>query len=387
MNKEKVLIYDSITDGHHPDYLFHLLNYLNAHPQFEVFVASGESFFNDYLKHPIRNEIEWKNHIHFLPISSNKITELHQGTISQRSFKEFRYFSKLGEKHQVQHGILMYIDYLQLGIAFGPKPNFSISGILFRPTLHIKFNGLLKNLKKTSKSLLIKYILKKPYVSKIHVLDPNVSNFWPNQKKIQYLNEPVSAFRVPKTKIKSFRADHNILDNQKIFLNFGHLDDRKGIEQFLKACRLLPQNEASSVCLILAGNISATYQKHIEKQIQQTPHIRVITFFKYLDQSEYQILFEACDFVLMLYQKHLGMSSVIVRAAAVNKPILIEDYGTLSGITDKYQLGRKVKSNQSEKFKNILREVLQKGIPFDIEKQNTFAQNNTPQAFAKKLLP
>lgn len=387
MIKEKVLIYDSITDGHHPDYLFHLLNYLNLHPTYEVFVASGHSFFNEYLHHPSRNNISWNNHIHFLPISPKKIAQLHEGPIFTRSFKEYNYFKKLGQQHQITHGILMYIDYFQLGIAYSPKPDFSISGILFRPTIHLQIEGLLKNLKKQSKTLLLKQILKKPFVSKIHVLDPSIANHLPNENKLCYINEPVSAFRVAKSKINSFRNDHQILENQKIFLNFGYLDERKGIDQFLKACRLLPEQEASSICLILAGNISASYQKHIEKQIQQTPHIRVITFFKYLDQSEYQILFEACDFVLMLYQKHLGMSSVIVRAAAVNKPILLEDYGTLSAIADKYELGLKVKSNQSEKLKNVLLNVLKNGIHFNSEKQNTFAQNNTPQAFAKKLLP
>ena len=386
MGKTKILIYDSITDGHHPDYLFHLINYINSHDQFEAFVASGEDFFNEYLQHPTRKNIHWGNHVHFLPISTDKINQLHNYPIYKRSFIEYKYFTQLGEKHEVDHGLIMYVDYFQLGLICGPKPDFSVSGILFRPTFHMNVNGLQKKILKLFKSTLLKIILKRSFVSRLYALDSSVISFWKNESKLKYLNEPVSSLSIDQSKVSAFKALQQIDHEQRIFLNFGYLDERKGIDQFLKACRLLPEKEASKICLILAGNISSSYQKHIEKQLAETPHIKVITFFKYLDQTEYQILFEACDVVLMLYQKHVGMSSVLVRAAAVHKPVLLENFGVLSKIAQTYQLGKLVHSTNSEKLKNELLEVLQNGIVCDAEKQIQFAKNNTPEAFASKLL-
>jgi len=386
MAKTKILIYDSITDGHHPDYLFHLVNYINSKSNIEAFVASGEDFFNDYLKHPTRKNIVWNNHIHFLPIAQLKIESFVRQSKLKRSISEYQFFLELGKKHEVNHAILMYADYLQLGILVSAKPSFTVSGIIFRPTFHLEVNGLFNTTYKNIKALLLKSVLKKSYISNMYALDSSVISFWGNESKLAYINEPISAFPISKSSIDHFKNEHQISAHQQVFLNFGYLDDRKGIDQFLKACRLLPEAEAQKICLILAGNISASYQAFIEKQIEKTPHIRVITFFKYLDQTEYQILFEASDVVLMLYQKHIGMSSVLVRAAAVHKPVLLENFGILSSIAEKYQLGKLVQSKNSEKLKNDLLEVLHNGIRCDFQKQSTFANNNTPEAFAEKLV-
>lgn len=386
MGKTKILIYDSITDGHHPDYLFHLINYINSQQEIEAFIASGEDFFDNFLQHPARKNIIWNQHLHFIPIPKETKEKLHHQLIVKRSIQEFNYFAKLGKLHQVDQGILMYADYFQVGLLCSPDPGFQVSGILFRPTFHLSTNGLFKNIFKKSKALLLKAVLKKSFVTRLFVLDSSVLSFWENESKLAFINEPISTFPVKQSLIDDFKKTYAIDQTQHIFLNFGYLDERKGIDQFLKACRLLPLEEAQKICLILAGNISSTYQTHIEKQIEKTPGIRVIPFFKYLDQTEYQILFEVCDVILMLYQKHIGMSSVLVRAAAVQKPILLENFGILSSIAEKYQLGKLVQSKNSEKLKNDLLEVLHKGISCDPRKQANFAKNNTPEAFAEKLL-
>jgi hypothetical protein len=89
------------------------------------------------------------------------------------------------------------------------------------------------------------------------------------------------------------------------------------------------------------------------------------------------------DYILALYQKHIGMSGIMVRSAAAEKPLLANDFGLMGRIVPENELGIVVKGDIQEKFKMLLSEDVKIGNPI---KMKAFADLNRAENFAKVIL-
>ena len=133
--KQRILLFDTILDGHHPDYLSYLIGYFSGQPSIEVYVVSGESFKTEFDKRQEEEQRVWGSNIHFLPINSREIARIHKKSIYLRSFIEWRLMLKYALEVNASHAIIMYFDYFQLGAWLGKRAHLPVSGILFRPAI------------------------------------------------------------------------------------------------------------------------------------------------------------------------------------------------------------------------------------------------------------
>jgi glycosyltransferase involved in cell wall biosynthesis len=142
--------------------------------------------------------------------------------------------------------------------------------------------------------------------------------------------------------------------DKKVFLNFGQLDQRKGIEGFLLACKQLTPTDLNQICLLLAGPIEAAYQAHIESLLREMPDLEVIRLFDQLHYPTVELCFEVSDVVLVTYLGHMGMSSVLIRAALAGKPVIGTSVGTIGATIDAYQLGLSIDPSNTFEFAQAL---------------------------------
>ncbi len=378
--KQRILLFDTILDGHHPDYLSNLIGYYSAFPEIEVFVASGESFKTNFDLRQKEEQLAWGPNIHFLPIALDKIKAIHAKSIYKRSFVEWNLMLELATQVQASHALLMYFDYFQLGAWLGRRASIPVSGIYFRPNFLVKQTGFYPRFKKW----ILKKALQSGQLKNLFCLGPEslaAIQALTEQVHVVELCDPVRTFTIDPIDRRAFLEKLQLPANKKVYLNFGHLDDRKGIEAFLKACENLPVSIVDSMCLLLVGPIRPAYQQVIEAAIARVPDLHVIQRFGYLPAPEVQMCFDAADVVLLLYQGHLGSSSVLVRAAMSNKLMFGADQGQIGALIKNKHFGIAVDSSSQEEIKAGILAFQTNKVEHSASACSKFAAENTIQQF------
>jgi glycosyltransferase involved in cell wall biosynthesis len=123
------------------------------------------------------------------------------------------------------------------------------------------------------------------------------------------------------------------------------------------------------------------------KEISESLPVQIILQDKFVAEQDVQIYFQIADIVLAVYQRHVGMSGIIVQAAAAGKPLLCSDYGLMGEITRRWQLGLTVDSTNPSQIAEKLTQFLQEGGDSigDRAKMKDFARQNSAEQFASVI--
>jgi glycosyltransferase involved in cell wall biosynthesis len=378
--KQRILLFDTILDGHHPDYLLNLIGYYSALPAYEIVVATGSAFPEQFDNRKEKEQLAWGSNITFLPIPNEKIQRLHAISIYRRSFVEWNLMLDLAQEVQATHALLMYFDYFQLGAWLGKKATIPISGIYFRPNFLSNSWGFYPRFKKW----ILRKALESGQIKNLYCLVPeSVSQIQAltNRANIVQLCDPIRSFSLDETHRATFLQELQLPADKKIYLNFGHLDNRKGIEVFLKACESLPKATLSTICLLLVGPIRPEYQHVIDDAIARVPQLQVIRKYGYLSAPEVQMCFDASDVILLLYQGHLGSSSVLVRAAMANKLMFGTNLGQIGSLINQHQFGLAVDASSEVQVSQGILAIQSEQIKHNPIACSTFAAENSLQKF------
>lgn len=374
MVKQRVLLFDTILDGHHPAYLIHLIGYYSTQPDVELIVATGEEFQSNFAKRQTSEQLLWGENVRFYPIDQVTIQALHASPIYLRSIREWNMLVDMVSELQVSHAMLMYVDYFPLGVLLGKKSPVPVSGISFRPPQ--KMQGLFDFIKRKLWQAMLSSGQIDQVFSIVHAAVPvmkKVSAY----SKVTPLADPVVHLPLTAQQKSDFRLNCDIAKNKKVFLNFGQLDQRKGIEAFVAACKLLSPKDLSGICLLLAGPIELSYALELDVLFQEIPNLQVVKLYDYHNYPTVELCFDLADVVLVTYQDHLGMSSVLVRAALAGKPVIGTHVGTIGLTIQDYHLGLAIDPLDNVEFAEAIKSKI-KTVPM---KQADLAQQNSVEAF------
>jgi glycosyltransferase involved in cell wall biosynthesis len=382
--KNRILLFDTITDGHHPDYLIHLIGFYSGNQEVELFVATGESFKSQFDARQKDENNQWGNNVKFLGIPTDKINAIHSKTIYLRSLIEWNMLVETAKEIHASHVLLMYFDYFQLGILIGKKAPCPVSAIYFRPNFSENDHGIYPQIKKWMLTKVLKSGQIQNLFCLVHALVPYI-DAQKTQTHIIPICDPVKQFEVSNPEITEFRNKFKIPTDKKIFLNFGYLDDRKGMEIFIDACASLPKEALAKICLLLAGPVPEYYEKIIEAKLAQAPELEVIRCYGYLPARKVQICFEISDVVLILYQDFLNMSSVLIRAAMANKPTFATRTGMIGALVSKNNLGVTVDATSMSEVAGDLTKIIQNGISYSGDNLKQLAEKNSLTSFLSTI--
>ncbi|GAB3701603.1 hypothetical protein GCM10027592_29950 [Spirosoma flavus] len=386
---KRILLFDTIIDGHHADYLSHLINYwLHQRPEGELLVVTQASFEPTFQQ--LVDVAPTGAAVRFIPIPQADIEQTHQASMLARAFKEWNLLRRYVQEYQPSHVLLMYFDIFQMGLWLGRKVPCKVSGIYFRPDFHYKtVPGLKARLNVLRKKLTLRGMLRRGVLTNLFCLDHSVVAMLRTIHagvNVVPLPDPVKAYSIPATEIDTLRSELQIKPDRKVFLLFGYLDDRKGIEPLLDALKLLDPALYSRVCVVLAGAIRSDYQQLIEQKMAEvSPVIQIICEFREVRGKRIQAFFELADYALALYQRHVGMASVIIRSAVSGKPILASDYGYVGKLVEQDKLGAVVDSTSPQAISQLLEKVLTEGIMYSDENLQKLAYQNSDTCFAETI--
>lgn len=405
LSQRKIMLFDLDCRGHHSSYILHLITYWRDRtlPGKLDIVVTPELVkqYPDILK-PAESE---QSNINFIAITLKEEANLKTVTSAldrfQRSFQEWRLVKKYIEITDCDHCLLMFLDSLLWRMSFGIKPSCSISSIFFRPIRHYRF---FDNYQPSSRELFWEWreklglprILALEQLENFFCLDPLAVNYFSkvysetNGTNIVCLPDPVQTYNTSLQQVENLNQDLGIEAGRKVFLLFGSLSERKGLHELLEAIKTLSPELSRQLCLLIIGPFEGQQSQKLKpliKQISQSQPIQIICHNKFVTDSQIEPYFKIADFVLTPYQRHVGMSAILVRAAAANKPVLSADFGAMGEVVRSFGLGITIDSEVLQSITDGLARCLTEPTASlcDYKKMKQFAEQNKAEQFAKVI--
>jgi glycosyltransferase involved in cell wall biosynthesis len=381
---KRILLFDTVTDGHHSDYLIHLIGYYSTQPDVHLGVASSAYFKEHFDARQAEEGNLWGPNVEFIELPEGRLQSIHSKSVYLRSILEWNLLVDTAKAFQANHALLMFFDYLQLGILIGKRSPCPVSSIYFRPNFTLDSTDFYTKIKKWMLARVLNsgqinhlFCLVKSHVSYMASLSHSV--------QIHPLVDPIKRFEISTMARETFKKHFDLPAQKQIALCFGMLDDRKGLDIFLDACAHLPVAEVEKLCLFLVGSIPSDYQEIVEKKIAGLPALEVRRAYGYMSAPEVQIAFESADFILILYQNFLNMSSVLIRAAQAGKPSFATETGVIGEMVRQQDLGLAVDATSASAVAAGLSSILTSGISFSTLNAQKIAAENSVEAFTATI--
>ena len=304
------------------------------------------------------------------------------------------------ERHRPDHVLAMYVDHLQASLATGLRFRWPVrlSGIYFRPSFHYRAmtrgpGTARARLDDLQKRTLLRLALANPHVDTLFSLDPYavgpVRALAPPRVRVVALPEAFEAGTTPDEAPAATRLRLGVEEGRAVLLLFGSLDPRKGVRELLAALAGLPEPLARRACLVMAGEaIAGSEAADAAAALRARGTVQVLHLDGFVPDAEVHRLFGAADLVVLPYQRHVGSSGILVRAAAAGVPVLGPTYGMLGARIAEHRLGEGVDTSDPADLARGLARFLDPHLafPFDAEAARALATANTEQAMAAALL-
>jgi glycosyltransferase involved in cell wall biosynthesis len=387
-----LLIFELGYTGHYPSYIGHLARYWLEHTlPGRLSIVVSRKFAQH---HPDVLEIAANSpqqNLNFITIKPDEEASLlpRRSIVSRarRSIQEWKLLRSYATELRATHCLLLYFDSFQSAVLTRATLPCPFSGIYFRPTFHYSTltnysPSIKERIQSFRERLILPFVFRHPQLCNLFCLDPFVITHLDQlSDKINaiYLPDPVPLIKVSENRIQHFRTSLGIEAGRRVFLLFGALyDKRKGLQKILAALSMLPAELRQKCCLLLVGQTlgDPSTQNYIA-EIHQFVPVQVIVRDTFVPESEVLLYFQSADAVLSLYQRHIGMSGILVLAAAAQKPVLSSDYGLLGELTRYWKLGMTVDSADPVEISKGLTRFLEEDL-------NTLSDRVHMKAFAKQ---
>lgn len=398
----KLMLFDLSINGHHPAYIRHLIQYWCEHklPGCLDIVVSPK--FMQHHSDVVDMAGYGESNVNFVAIDSEAEATLksRKSGVNRtiRAFQEWHLLCRYAGSLRATQCLIMYFDTCQLPLAFGKKPPCPVSGIYFKPTFHYSNFAHFESswqvrLQQWREKLLLSRVLQHPRLQTLFCLDPFVVKHidqFHSPVKVMPLPDPVPLTTVSEAQVMSLRQRLGIDPGRQVFLLFGALTGRKGIHQLLEAVAMLPPDLSQKFCLVLAGQANPQEQAKMASHItaiRQAARVQIITHYEFIPEPEVQTYFQLADVVLAPYQRHIGMSGILLLAAAAHRPVLSSDYGLMGEVVQRYGLGLTVDSTiPTEIARGLTRFLLESPAGLcDRSKMKSFAEQNSAEQFANVI--
>ena len=146
----------------------------------------------------------------------------------------------------------------------------------------------------------------------------------------------------------------------------GQIDRRKGVHLLISAfaaaaSTALPAQERlqDDDVLLLAGPQDAVVRGMLSGEFRGLVESgRIRSLDRVLPAAEMADALVAMNVVCAPYWRHIGSSSIVIRAAAAGRPVLGSSYGWIGHVVERFGLGRTVDEQDAGRFARALRPAL-----------------------------
>jgi glycosyltransferase involved in cell wall biosynthesis len=301
-----------------------------------------------------------------------------------------RYLKRCG----ADHGFFLCLDHLSLPLALGlGGGGRTLSGILFRPSTHYTALDARnapsrgERLRDWRKRILYALMLRNRALQRVLSLDPYFSEMQKGASKYASKIESLADPAFPLSPDRGERHD-DVPANRVFFLLFGALTERKGILTLYDALMRLPPGIAGKCAIMIAGRIDPALRSAIGiKALALTrlqPNLWIERRDRFIPDAELDALIRRSNVVLAPYQRFVGSSGAMLRAARAGKPVLTQDYGLLARLAQDYALGSTADTTDPLRLAEAITSLVHNETwkNFDPAGAAAFVAAHAPHAFA-----
>lgn len=164
-------------------------------------------------------------------------------------------------------------------------------------------------------------------------------------------------------------SELNIKNSNPNLLFYGSIRESKGLDVLLDACKGLKVN------LIIAGAMPFgetfdNYHKIIEKN-----QINAIEIIKFTSDEFKDVLFQACDFVVLPYKEFYSQSGVFMQSIRYKKPLIVTNVSSFKEYISKYEIGYVCEPNDYIDLRNIIMKAIEEKKDFSNNLQAAIDDN------------
>jgi len=397
-----LMLFDLSIRGHHPSYIQHLIGYWQAQelPGRLVVVVSPE-FLQEHGEVVAPAARDPQSTVQFVAIQAAEAAALksRKSALNRmiRAWQEWRLLSSYAARLEADHCLVMYFDTYQLPLALQMPVPCPVSSIYFRPTFH--YPALTRTaldwkeqLQHWREKLVIRQVMRHRRLETLFSLDPFVIphlHQLSHQTQAVHLPDPVEgAAPVAPSQVEALRQQLGIEAGRQVLLLFGALTERKGVFPLLEALAELPSDRCQHICLLLVGESKISTQIDARlSRLRQTQPLQAIAHYQFVPEAAVQVYFHLADLVLAPYQRHVGMSGILLQAAAAQKPVLSSDYGLMGEMVHRYGLGLAVDSTRPAAIAAGLCQFLRAapGTVGDRDRMQALVEENSAHHFTQVI--
>ena len=358
-----VLVFEPEHLGHQPSYVRALASWLErtASGRPVTFVVGARLL--ERLQAEDEFDLQASRGANVSVLSDDEVRRCTEGGLARKAMARWNILSERIETAGASHAHVLFLDPFQLPLALGLRPpgGKTLSGILFRPSVHgVACPGddipVGERLRDALKATLYGRMLRNPSLTRVLTLDP----FFPDYARRSF-RAGDKVFALPDPVIADVAANGAIgpdvsaapASGRVVFLMFGALAARKGVLEVLRALLALPVEVRAQVRLVLAGRIDSDCAAEVESLRSRVAEwdrggASLCVVDRFLTTAELEWLVSRADVVLATYRRHVGSSGALVWAAQHRKPVIAQDYGLVGALVREYRLGETVDATRPE---------------------------------------
>lgn len=162
----------------------------------------------------------------------------------------------------------------------------------------------------------------------------------------------------------------------------GALDARKGVDLLIKAFSKIVRSPNER--LLLAGKV----REDIRGVVKAHGHLlrtgQIVLLDDWLSGTDFENAICAADWIVAPYPRHMGSSSIVLRAAAAGRKVIGSDFGWVSKTITRFSLGHTCHVQDEEEFASVLRTALDTSGDLAVTPAITqLMKFNSPENFQK----
>ncbi len=396
-----IMLFDLYTGGHRGQYVRQLVEYWVEHAlpgRLDVVVPQAFLDYHSDVAQLIKQH--GGNGVGLVPIDEPVTLDayglrglLHSDRVHGRLLRTYLH------RLRPDYAVCLFFDHIQLSLAFDLRFSFPVrlSGIYFRPSFHYPDlsgtpPGRRERLTQWRKRRMLAAALRNPHLTHLFCLDPYViPHIDALDRSVQAVPLPDGITLYPPRQSRTeTRTGWGVPDDRRVALLFGAIDSRKGVFPVIEALHRLPAEAQQQLALVLVGSVGATEKAPIYEAVERLrarTAIQVILDDRFIPDEEIPEVVGAADLALITYQRHVGSSNVLVRAAAASVPVLGSDYGLVGAHLERHRLGLPVDATDPAVLARAFARWLDapEAFPFDARKAHLFAAAHTAERFAETI--
>lgn len=370
---KKILVFESSMEGHILEYIHHLYMMALGSPYLYVF-AIPESF------NTIKETLDWPQteNVKFRFITDSEITKCQTANTLKSAIALSKCIKKYAIDEKIDHIFLLYMIRPMPILPLILPSNIKVSGIIYNIPLYHKnltfskkiINGIIYRLFAISQNIKNVFMLNDPWGAEAY-------NTKYKTDKFKYLTDPIP--EIDMSAVQNLRAELNIADENKIYLQFGSLDERKNTLNILRALLLMSQDELHNKTFIFSGKLSKEIKEEFYTLVNSLKDkVQIVVKEGFVTYDYLNSLCFTSDYLLTLYNNVTTSSGTIGYAAYFRKPVIGPSTGLLGKLIIENKLGYTIENTSP----SLIKEALLKNLSTQGEK---YCISHSTDEFCKTL--